>query len=201
LGSFLSSEAGPSGPVFLVSDTIRNLKLVKGKVDHVCMAIDLADLVDNLKIEVNPPGQTVFAEATDADYELYLSNSFWELTLRGYITGYTANETVVSPESGTDELSRELQQLVVINGAMAIMRVHLANIDTGFRAHAGAAEFETRKSAQAIQAVLENLQDRYQTILDHLPSENEGHPTFYNDIMNLRGFYGGVFDDPYFSGY
>lgn len=165
------------------------------------MAIDLADLVDNLKREVNPPGQSIFADATDADYEGYMTDSFWEMVLRGYITGYTATDTSVSPESGTEELSRELQQLVVINAAMIIMRVHLANIDTGFRAHAGAAEFETRKSAQAIQAVLENLQDRYQTILDNLPSENEGNPVYYGDVMNLRGHWGGVYDDPHFSGY
>lgn len=165
------------------------------------MAIDLSDLVDNLKREVNPPGQTIFADATDADYEGYMTDSFWELVLRGYITGFTAVDTVVSPESGNDDLERAFQQLIIINAAMNIMRVHLANIDTGFRAVAGAAEFETRKSAQAIDAALEALENRFQNILNGLPSDNEGNPIYYSDVTHLRGWWGGYEDSPHFVGY
>jgi hypothetical protein len=166
------------------------------------MAVDLADLVDNIKREVNPPGQVIFADATDADYEGYLTDSFWEMILRGYVVGFTATETVVTPESGSDDISRHAQQLIIINAAMNIMRIHLANIDTGFRAHAGAVEFETRKSAQAIEASLKALENRFQNILDGLPSENEGNPIFYSDVMYTRGWLGGSGgDSPYFSGY
>lgn len=165
------------------------------------MAVDLSDLVDNLKREVNPPGQTIFSDATDADYEGYMSDSFWELTLRGYIDGFTAVDTVVTNDAGGDDLSRELQQLVVINAAMNIMRVHLANIDTAFRAVAGPVEFETRKSAQSINAVLDSLQARFNEILDVLPSDAEGHPVYYADVNNLRGFWGGRTDNPHWVGY
>jgi len=154
------------------------------------MSIDLADLVDNLKREVNPPGQTIFTDATDSDYEGYLEDSFWELSLRGYITGFDAVETVVSPEDGStdadDQLSRGYQQLVIINAAMAIVRVQMINIDTTFRAHAGPVEFETGKSASALRAALDAFQNRFDEILEYLPSENESSPTFYNDVLTLR---------------
>lgn len=165
------------------------------------MAVDLSDLVDNLKREVNPPGVVIFGEATDADYEGYMTDSFWEMVLRGYITGFTADDTVVTPTSGSDDLTRELQQLVIINAAMNIMRIHLANIDTGFRAVAGPTEFETRKSAQSIQAALEALENRFKVVIDALPSTNEGRPVYYGDVMYLRGLAGGVYDNPHFSGY
>jgi hypothetical protein len=166
------------------------------------MAVDLADLVENLQREVNPPGQVIFADATDADYEGYLTDSFWEMVLRGYINGFTATDTIVTPESGTDDIERSSQQLIIINAAMNINRIHLANIDTGFRAHAGSAEFETRKSAQAIEASLAALEHRFNAILAGLPSDNEGNPIFYTDVMYSRGLLGGSGgDSPYFSGY
>jgi len=161
------------------------------------MSIDLADLVDNLKREVNPPGVVVFADATDADYEGYVTDSFWEMTLRGYISGYTAVDTVVSPDSGTTDLSRSMQQLIVINAAMVILRIHLVNIDTSFRAVAGSVEYETQKSANSIRSALTSLETRYNSIIDGLPSDNEGHPTYYSDAFYLRDYYG----DPYFAGY
>lgn len=161
------------------------------------MAIDLSDLVDNLKRETNPPGQVIFPDAGDADYEGYLSDSFWEMTLRGYITGYTAVDTVVSPDSGTTELTRSLQQLIIINAAMSILRIQLVNIETGFRTVAGPVEFETQRSAQAIRGVLDALNNRFDSIIDGLPSVNEGHPTYYGDVSYLRSAYG----DPYFTGY
>lgn len=161
------------------------------------MAVDLGDLLETLQRAVNPPGQTIFADATTGDYEGYLSDSFWELTLRGYISGYTAVDTIVTPNSGSDELSRELQQLIVTNAAMNILRIQLLNIETTFRAKAGSVEYETGRSANAISAVLDSLQKTYDDILDGLPSDNEGHPIYYGDVGLLRGGYG----DFSFKGY
>lgn len=161
------------------------------------MAVDLGDLLETLQRAVNPPGQNVFAEATDEDYEGYLSDSFWEMVLRGYISGYEAVDTVVTPTSGSTDLSRSLQQLIVTNAAMNILRIQLLNIETGFRTKAGSVEYETSRSATAIRAVLESLQKTYDEILGNLPSTNEGHPTFYYDINYVRTGMG----DPSYTGY
>ena len=171
------------------------------------MSIDLADLVENLKREVNPPGTDLFPDASDGDFEGYLSDAFWEMSLRGYISGFTADDTEVSPDDGStdadDQLSRELQQLVVIQAAMTVLRMYMLNLDTGFRAHAGAAEFETKKSAQAIQGVLTALEGRFEDILKYLPTETEANPIFYTDAIYQRSVLGGAYryDDPYFTGY
>lgn len=171
------------------------------------MSIDLADLVDNLKREVNPPGSDLFPSANDADFEGYLTDSFWEMMLRGYIASdeFTADDTVVTPVDGStdadDQLGREYQQLIIINAAMVILRNHALNLDTGFRAHAGAAEFETRKSAQAIQAVLTDLRERFENILTYLPTDVETNPVYYTDANYARGYIAGSYDDPWFLGY
>lgn len=152
------------------------------------MAVDLSELVDNLKREVSPPGTDLFPDAADADYEGYLADSFWELTLKGYITGYTENDLIVTEDAATpvNDISRALQQLIIIGAGLNIVRIEFRNMDTLFRAKAGPAEFETRKSASALVELLQQLKERFDEIVALLPNTNLPGSVFYADVVSER---------------
>lgn len=159
------------------------------------MAVDLTDLVENLRREVEPPGGTLFTDATDAQFEGYLTDSFWELVIAGYISGFTEDEGVVTEDTATpsadNDISRQLQQLILINAGMKIIRIKMIDLDTLFRAHAGPVEFETQKSASVLKAVLDSFQKRYDDIIEDLPSGNSAGGVYYYDILYERGIDGG----------
>lgn len=153
------------------------------------MAVFLFDLVENLKREVNPPGGSLFPDATDEEYEGHLIDAFWELTLAGFISGFTEEFGVITEDVATPvtNLPRKLQQLCVLTGGMRIIRIKLIDLDTLFRTVAGPAEFETRKSAAALEAVLIDLRRRLNGIVATLDSVNTVGDITYNDIVSLRG--------------
>ncbi len=152
------------------------------------MAVDLSDLVGSLKREVSPPGTDLFPDALDADYEGYLADSFWELILTGFISGFTEDDLVVTEDTATpvDDISRGLQQLIVIGAGLTIVRAEYRNIDVLFRAQAGPAEFETRKSSQALSNLLDHLKERFDDIVKLLPNTNIPGSVFYADIVSER---------------
>jgi len=154
------------------------------------MAVDVSDLVDQLKREVNPPGGSLFPDAIDSEYEGHLADSFWELTVAGYISGQTENEGIITEDVATpvaaNDLSRPLQQLMIINAGMRIIRIALINLDSLFRSQAGPVEFEVRKSALTLNSAMEHLQKRYDDIVETLPNSNASGQTFYSDVLALR---------------
>ncbi len=154
------------------------------------MAVDVSDLVDQLKREVNPPGSSLFPDAVDSEYEGHLSDSFWELTIAGYISGQTETDGIITEDVATpvaaNDLSRPLQQLMIINAGMRIIRIGLINLDSLFRSQAGSVEFEVRKSALTLNSAMEHLQKRYDDIVSTLPNSNASGLTYYSDIVTLR---------------
>ncbi len=152
------------------------------------MAVDLADLVDSLKREVNPPGESIFPNAVDSEYEGHLADGFWELVVAGYISGFVEADLIVTEDTATPttDLTRQLQQLIIIAAGMRIIRMKFLQQDTLFRAVAGSVEFETRKSAQALDSLLKNLQTRFDDIVSTLPNSNVPGSVFYSDIITLR---------------
>jgi hypothetical protein len=149
------------------------------------MAVDLGDLTDNLIAEVNAPGEDVFASAVEDDYLLRLQNAFWEATLDGIISGYTETDGVITPDSGTTDISRELQQLVIFYAGISIVRNHLRNLNTVFRAKAGPVEFETQNAATVLRDLLAELQKKRAIVLDRL-SETYSTDTYYIDAVAAR---------------
>jgi hypothetical protein len=80
------------------------------------MAVDLSSLVENVKAEVQPPGEDVYPDATDDDWVMRLINAFWSAVLDGIITGYAVDDDgIVSPVTGTTDLkcSRSLCSMQV----------------------------------------------------------------------------------------
>jgi hypothetical protein len=157
------------------------------------MAVDLANLVDSLRREVNPPGGDLFPDATEDTYLGSLTDAFWEVRLFGFLTGFEENaasrggpdefgEGIITPTGVTDityddptgfsttqDLSRPLQQLVVMWAGWKMALNRMASLNTTFRAKAGPVEYETQNAATVLKAVIDALKGRIDLILDTLP--------------------------------
>lgn len=158
------------------------------------MPVDLSDLVDSLRREVNTPGADSFPDANNSVYVGYLQDGFWEIRLDGISSfdGYTEAEGIVSPvdssgdvdPDGTD-LDRTLQQLIVLYAGVRMIRNQLLNLQSVFRAKAGPVEYETQYSASLLKAVLDELRARRDLILYRLA--NVGAVTdYYIDALSAR---------------
>lgn len=149
------------------------------------MAVDLGDLTDNLIAEVNAPGEDVFTTAVEDDYLTRLQNAFWEAVLDGLITGFDESDGVITPTSGSTDISRELQQLVIFYAGISIVRNHIRSLDTVFRAKAGPVEFEQQKAASVLTDLLKELQRKRSIILDRLADVYDTD-TYYIDAVRAR---------------
>lgn len=151
------------------------------------MAVLLSSLVPSLKREVSLPGEeaAVFPEASNTSWVGYLTDAFWYLNLDGVISGYDETAGVITPESGDQDLPRDLQQLIVLYSAITIIRNQIRSLNTLFRAKAGPVEYETQQSAQVLRAILDELKERRNRILDNL--EGVGNITsYYIDALAAR---------------
>lgn len=149
------------------------------------MAIDLGDLVESLQREVSPPGTNLFPDAVDDEYFGHLQDSFWEVKLDGIevFDNYTESEGLVTPTAGTTELTRDLQQLIVLYAGIRIVRNALRNINTLFRSVAGPVEFETQQSATVMKAILEELQIRRNFVLNRLSDIGSVDSTYIDMVI------------------
>jgi hypothetical protein len=161
------------------------------------MAVQLFDLVDPLKRQVNPPGTDLFPSATDDDFLGSLTNAFWEIRLYGMLATWEENaaarggpdafgEAIVTPIGEMDEtyddpegwapedLPRDLQQLIVVWAGYQIVLTRLSALNTVFRAKAGPVEYETQNAASVLKGVLDQLKARLDDILSQL--SGAGHP-------------------------
>jgi hypothetical protein len=151
------------------------------------MAVDLADLIDPLKREVNPPGSNLYPDAVDDDWLGQLRDSFWEAKLFGFFDNYTETEGLVSPITGTTEIDRQSQQLNVLFAGIRVVRMALINTNTLFRAVAGPVEFETQNSANLLNEILKQLQAKINLIYSVL-GELSATTTGYIDSLVERDF-------------
>lgn len=147
------------------------------------MAVDLGDLVESVQREVNPPGGTIFPEAVEDDYLGFLQDAFWESTLDGLISGYAEADGIVTPVSGDEDLSRELQQLVVIYAGFKMLKNYLTNVRTTFRATAGPVEFETQQSANLLTELMKDLIARRNSLLARLSEQGQISSYVYDQVI------------------
>lgn len=164
------------------------------------MAVDVADLVEQLKSSVNPPGTDLFPNATETDWVNNLRNGFWEATLDGVITGYSESEGEIAPTTGTDELPGDLQQLTILYAAVTIVRNYLLSLDTVFRTKAGPVEYETQKNGPVLKAILEELVRKRTIILTRLADEASETAAYYYDSAIQRNN-SMLYGDIYWMGY
>ena len=149
------------------------------------MAIDLGELIPNLVGEVNPPGGNMFPNATDDDWLVRLQNAFWETVLDGIVSGYTESDGEVTPDSGTTEFPRDLQQLVIFYAGISIIRNKMHDVKAKFRAKAGPVEYETEQAATILKAVMDELVRRRNIILNRLADLGRAD-SFYIDMVLER---------------
>lgn len=152
--------------------------------------VDLGDLVESLKREVSPPGTDLYPDATDDRWLGDLSDAFWEAVLQGAITGYTVDDNgIVTQISGTTDLPREVQQLLVLYAGYRVLLTSLQNTNTVFRATAGPVSFEQQKSAQALQAVLKSLTDRLKISVAGLRSSSVVTSAVFDSVIERNCSY------------
>lgn len=146
------------------------------------MAVDLFDLVDPLKRTVNSPGSDAFPNATDDDFGGYLTDAFWELRMLNMFSDYTESDGLVTPITGSTDLPREQQQLIILYAAITIITNELKNLESVFRVKAGPAEFETQKSASLLKDVLAELQRRRLVVEQNLFAMGEITDTYIDSV-------------------
>lgn len=154
------------------------------------MAVDLYDLVPNIEAALSIPGSaSQYANATDDEWVGKLKNAFWHATLDQVITGYTSDEDgMVTPiDAGGDDLSFELQYLVVLYACMDIVKNQLMQMKTVFRAKAGPVEYETQQSAQVLKGLLDAYMKERDLILANLASTNMVS-SYYIDTLRARDY-------------
>lgn len=173
--------------------------------------VDLFELVDALKREVNPPGSDLFPDATDDDYLGSLTDAFWEVRLYGFLGGFEENaaarggsptfgEGRVTPlgaaegydapsgYSTTADLSRELQQLIVLWAGWKIVLARMGALNTTFRARAGNVEYETQNAASVLKTILDQLKARIDFVIDHISDYAPGSGVAVFDAVVERSY-------------
>lgn len=127
------------------------------------MSVDLSDsdtLIASLKREVNPPGTDLFATATDDEWFGHLQDSFWEAKLYGFFAGFTEGNGFVTPLTGSVDLGREFQELIVLFAGARVVRSELKNTNTMFKAEAGPVSFEVQNSSNLLVAILRDIRTK-----------------------------------------
>lgn len=169
--------------------------------------VDLSDLIEALRAEVNPPGTDLYPGATSDDaWLLKLTNAFWECVLYGVIDGFVEDAysrgaddpawgpgvvTPVDAEEGYDDdgyvdgtdLSRELQQLIVLWAGWKVVLTQMQNVKTKLRTKAGPVEYEKEQSASVLKAVLDALKEKLDFIIDRLSSLSETNTTVFDGVI------------------
>lgn len=150
------------------------------------MAVDIGDLIDAIQAEVNPPGENLFPNATDDDWFNSLVSGFWGARMDGLLSNYTINaQDQIVPIAGTTDISRDLQQIIVLYASMTIIVNQLRAMNTTFRAVAGPVQFETQKSAQVLRGILDDIKARRGLILTRL-SDIGAIDSYYIDALIER---------------
>jgi hypothetical protein len=152
------------------------------------VALDLSDLVETLKREVNPPGRTVLSEPNDDIWLGRLMDAFWDGRLDGLFAGYVVDDEgkVVPTTTGGADMPRELGQAIVFLAAYNALYLAIMNTRTQFKAEvAGGTSYETQTSAQVLRELAQSLKERRDILLYRL-SDIGIVPTYVIDAFLER---------------
>lgn len=162
------------------------------------MAVDLSDLIDSVKREVNAPGLDQLAGATDAEYLGNLQDGFWEAVLDGVILGYTESDGIVTPQSGDTDLARELQQLIVLYAGFRIVRNQLRDLKTAFKTSAGPVSYEIEQSANVLKLIMDDLTQRRSIVMTRLSDIYASRAVYFDAVQTREDSL--VYGDGYWVG-
>lgn len=148
------------------------------------MAVDMNTLIESLKNEVNPPGTDLYPDVTDPQWLSRLKDAFWEAKMNKAFPNYTLTGDDITPISGSDDLPREQQQLIVLYAGFRAALTSFQNLNSSFRSKAGPVEYETQKSAQVLKGLLDALRERIKNALEDTDGTSAG-----SLAMVVDGFY------------
>lgn len=147
--------------------------------------VDLSELVEDTKAELNVPGVDNYASATVDQWTTQLRNAFWEAVIDGIIVGYEESDGIVSPKSGTTPLGRELQQVIIFYVGVRVIRNKLLDQKTKFAASAGPVKYEYQQSANVLKGLLDEWVNRRSVWLTRL-SDIGKVDSYYVDALTAR---------------
>lgn len=149
--------------------------------------IDLTELVPSLEAALTVPGnEAEFASVPEDQWVIRLVNAFWNAFNAGLFTGFIVDEDgQVSPTSGSDDMGRDLQQVIVLYAAMDVVRNQMRQLNTVFKAKAGPVEYETQQSAQLLKSLLDGYMGQISALVDRLGDQGTT-ATFYLDGVIAR---------------
>lgn len=93
---------------------------------------------------------------------------------------------MVSPITGTADLTRDWQTLIVLFGAIRVVRMKLIGTNSTFRAKAGPVEFETQNASNVMSSALKQLQDKIDFLLANLAGGISTSQTYYINGLFAR---------------
>lgn len=151
-------------------------------------AVDLADLVPDLEIELSLPGVDAYPTVSEEEWVNRLRNAFWYVVLDGLIVGYEDSDGIITPISANGTaLPRDMQQLIIMYTSINVIRNKLMDLKTVFRAKAGSTEYETQQAASVLTAILDQFAQRQKYLVDRIAEGNgPARETYYFDGFNLR---------------
>lgn len=151
------------------------------------MAVDIADLVESLENEVSPPGTDLYPTVTESQWVSRLKDAFWEAKLNKAFTSYTLDDDDnIVPISGTTDMPREQQQLIVLYAGFRVVLTAYQNLNSAFRAKAGPVEYETQKSATTLKSLLDALRERIKQAIADGTGSSTGHLALVLDGLASR---------------
>lgn len=153
-------------------------------------AVDLTELIPNLEAAITVPGEaSPFAATSEDEWIRRLNNGFWDAFNDGLLasTWRCSEDAVVTPVSGDATFGRDLQQIVILYAAMAIVQQRILQLKTLFRAKAGEAEYETQQSAQVLKTVLDQMLAQKTLVLDRL-ADGGAVNSRYVDSVRARDY-------------
>lgn len=151
------------------------------------VALDLEDLVPDLVVELNIPGEDAYPTVSNDEWVGYLRNAFWAAVMDGLLQGYRESDGIIRPESSNGEIiGRDLQQIIILYAAIAITRSRLLNLRSVFRVKGGNSEYEVQQSAQLLRALLDELTSRREHVISRLSDGVINRNTFMFDGFSAR---------------
>jgi len=148
--------------------------------------VDLADLVPDIIVALNIPGEDAYATVSPETWVGYLKDGFWNAILEGLLVGYTEEDGVISSTVDDTAMPRDLQQLIIMYTSIAVLRNKLFSLQTLFRAKAGPVEYEVQQSAQVMKALLDEFSERRRFILQRLADTGSSTDIYYIDSYIAR---------------
>lgn len=152
-------------------------------------AVDLSDLIPDLKVALTAPGQTaLYDNVSDDEWVSRMKTAFWSAYNDGLIVGFSCDtDGIVTPVSGNETFGMDLQQIVIFYCGLNKVQNELMQIKTRFKAKAGPVEYETEQSANVLKAIIDSLLKQRDDIMRRLASMNTVS-TIYIDAVRSRDY-------------